>query len=121
MQLLIDPCQQTDRGIGEVVAQCLRFRALFPLVTAAVGHEPVRSLVPIDFSLSVGREGVFGGFDRVGEEARGVTPDHVYVGGGDVGGVQETHYAGYHGAPVAALSHCVEVGRMSDNCGVVRL
>lgn len=43
--------------------------------------------------------GVFG-------EGGGVGGDHVYVGGADVGGVEEGHCASYSGAPVAALGYC---------------
>ncbi len=41
--------------------------------------------------------------NRMGQEFWGVAADHIYVRCHDVLRVEETHYAGYHAAPVAAL------------------
>ena len=41
-------------------------------------------------------------------------PDHVYVGGLDVVGVQEAHYACDHRAPVAALGYYSTTCRLDE-------
>lgn len=47
--------------------------------------------------------------EGVGGEGGRVAADHVYVGGLDVVGVEETHDAGDHAAPVAALGYCIVI------------
>lgn len=56
--------------------------------------------------MCVGCEGVLGCEDGIGEKGGFMAADHVYVGGLDVVGVQEAHYACDHHAPVAALGYC---------------
>ena len=55
------------------------------------------------FALRVGRKGVLDSKNGMGQEPWSVAADHVYVRCHDVLRVEETHYAGYHAAPVAAL------------------
>ena len=58
--------------------------------------------------------------EGVGENGGFVAADHVYVGGADVLGVEEAHYAGYHCAPVAALGYYSMVCLLGggDNMGL---
>ena len=48
---------------------------------------------------------MLGGEEGVGGEGRLVAANHVDVGSTDVIRVEETHDAGYHAAPVAALGY----------------
>ena len=105
MQFLVDPGEEADRRVGERVAEGLRLAGLLGAVAAAFGEEP-------------GAAGEGGAVTRRGREDRvlqaedgvvrpggGGGPRHVDVGGQGVGGVEEAHGAGYHGAPVAALGY----------------
>jgi len=49
---------------------------------------------------------VLEGKNRVGGEGRFGAADEVYVGGFNVVGVEETHDARDHHAPVSALGYC---------------
>lgn len=48
------------------------------------------------------------GDEGLGEEGGGAPTDHVYVGGHDVGGMEEAENAGDHCAPVAALGDFID-------------
>ena len=52
--------------------------------------------------------------DWIGEKSGFVAAQHVNVGGLDVVGVQEAHYAGDHRAPVAALGYCSTIARSDE-------
>ena len=56
VEFLVHPCQQADGGVGERVAQCLRFGGLLQSVTASFLQEPVRPNRAVPFAGVGGRE-----------------------------------------------------------------
>lgn len=106
MEFFVDPSEQADGGVGEGVAERLRFGALFGAVAAAFFEEPLGAREAGVIAGLVGRERVLKGEERVRCPGWGRGSGHVYVGGQAVGGEAEAHDAGYHCAPVAALGYC---------------
>lgn len=106
VELLVDPGEQADGGVGEGVAEGLGFGALFDAVAAAFLEEPFGAGEAGVVAGAVRGEGVLEGEEWVGGPGWGGGARHVYVGGEAVVRVEEAHDAGYHGAPVAALGYC---------------
>ncbi len=84
----------------------MRFGALLGAVSTALSQEPACASDAVLFASIVGGQGVSEGKNRVGGEGRFGAADEVYVGGFNVVGVEETHDARDHHAPVSALGYC---------------
>lgn len=106
VQFFVYPGEQSYGAVGESVAQCLRLGALLGAVATALAQEPACASDAVLFAGVVGGEGVLEGEKGGGGDGRFGAADEVYVGGFDVVGVEETHGARDHHAPVSALGYC---------------
>ena len=80
-------------------------------VPAAFVQEPICPRETSFFASVIGSEGVTEVEERRRGEGGFSAADEVDMGGNDMVGVEETHDAGDHHAPVSALGRCRDVNR----------